>query len=123
MQDDLALRTLLPNTKDAAIALGVEGTPPRQTAAQLGVPLNKIYGWFRQAREQGHAIPHFKSEPGPRKPVIRLDDMLQVQLQIAARRRGTTVTALGTDLLTAICTDNLVDAVLGDVQREGLAVG
>ncbi|MDJ0631069.1 MAG: hypothetical protein QNJ44_22620 [Rhodobacter sp.] len=105
----------IPSIRDQAIVRGIDGATPERTARELQVPVSHVMRWWRQARDQGARIGYFNPKPAlARQAAIPLDRRTRAQLEMAARRRGTTPRALGQALLAAIVARDLIGTVLDD---------
>lgn len=100
------------------------GVRPMQIAADLGLPVDEVYGTISYARKRGVPISHFpagkqgvvKLPPELRSATVtlRVDGELLACLEEPARLRGLSDRQLAVRLLDVLVREDMIDAVLDD---------
>lgn len=112
----------IPN-RETVIALAKQGIPPREIALETGLSPNTVNYDLSQARKDGVELPTFKrGVPRRTRNKARLAPHVGIEVGKALARealgRQLTVNVLVERLLEAIVCHNLVDAVLGEDDRD-----
>lgn len=103
--------------RDRIIALARQGTPPREIAPTLGLPIYRVYKTIADARRRGIELPRFGGgRPKGEGEEIRflLPRDVASRLGLEATRRGISRRLLILSILFAVADDDLFNAVLED---------
>jgi transposase len=110
--DDLSVPVLM---------LARKGLPPREIARRFGITANSVSCRLHYWRKQGVALPAPKvgrPKGTARAHLTRTTRQLHEDLQPYAARRCLTVKELCRRILNAVAEDDLVDAILDDLEND-----
>jgi len=103
------------------VEMSRRGLPPRDIARRLGTTANAISTRLHQLRKRGVALPPpqiGRPKGTARSHLTRTTRQLHEDLQPYAARRGLAVKELCRRILNAVAEDDLVDAILDDLEND-----